>query len=41
MLLKGYRDDALNADAFDDEGRFRTGDIGFLRPTATSRSRAG
>ena len=32
MLLKGYRDDALNADAFDDEGRFRTGDIGFLRP---------
>ena len=32
MLLKGYRDEALNADAFDDEGRFRTGDIGFLRP---------
>ena len=32
MLLKGYRDDALNADAFDDQGRFRTGDIGFLRP---------
>jgi cyclohexanecarboxylate-CoA ligase len=31
MLLKGYRDDALNADAFDAEGRFRTGDIGFLR----------
>ena len=32
MLLKGYRDDALNADAFDEQGRFRTGDIGFLRP---------
>jgi acyl-CoA synthetase (AMP-forming)/AMP-acid ligase II len=32
MLLKGYRDSVLDADAFDDEGRFRTGDIGFLRP---------
>ena len=32
MLLKGYRDEALNADAFDAEGRFRTGDVGFLRP---------
>ena len=32
MLLKGYRDPALNADAFDDKGRFRTGDLGLLRP---------
>ena len=32
MLLKGYRDEVLNADAFDADGRFRTGDVGFLRP---------
>ena len=32
MLLKGYRDEALDADAFDAQGRFRTGDVGFLRP---------
>ena len=34
MLLKGYRDDALNADAFDADGRFRTGD---RRPPARRR----
>jgi acyl-CoA synthetase (AMP-forming)/AMP-acid ligase II len=31
MLFKGYTDDSLNAAAFDDEGRFRTGDLGVLR----------
>jgi acyl-CoA synthetase (AMP-forming)/AMP-acid ligase II len=32
MLFKGYTDPALNADAFDAAGRFRTGDLGILRP---------
>lgn len=32
MVCKGYTDDALSAEAFDDTGFFRTGDIGHLRP---------
>jgi len=32
QLMKGYLDEALNADAFDDEGYFRTGDLGRLDP---------
>jgi len=32
MLFKGYVDAALNADAFDDRGRYRTGDLGAMRP---------
>ncbi|HXW33098.1 MAG TPA: AMP-binding protein [Acidimicrobiales bacterium] len=32
MVCKGYTDEALNADAFDEEGFFRTGDLGHLRP---------
>jgi acyl-CoA synthetase (AMP-forming)/AMP-acid ligase II len=32
MLFQGYTDEALNAEAFDAGGRFRTGDLGFLRP---------
>ncbi len=32
MLFKGYVDSKLNAEAFDDQGRFRTGDLAFLRP---------
>jgi acyl-CoA synthetase (AMP-forming)/AMP-acid ligase II len=31
MVCKGYTDDAIAAIAFDDEGYFKTGDIGFLR----------
>ena len=33
MVFKGYTDPSLDADAFDDEGWFRTGDIGHLDPT--------
>jgi acyl-coenzyme A synthetase/AMP-(fatty) acid ligase len=32
MVFKGYTDPTLNADAFDREGYFRTGDLGRLRP---------
>jgi len=32
MVCRGYTDPALTADAFDDEGYFRTGDLGRLRP---------
>jgi acyl-CoA synthetase (AMP-forming)/AMP-acid ligase II len=32
QICKGYLDSALNADAFDDDGWFRTGDLGVLRP---------
>jgi acyl-CoA synthetase (AMP-forming)/AMP-acid ligase II len=32
MLFKGYTDPSLNATAFDEQGRFRTGDLGVLRP---------
>ena len=32
MVFAGYRDEALNADAFDDQGRFRTGDLGIRHP---------
>jgi cyclohexanecarboxylate-CoA ligase len=32
MLFKGYSDPALDLDAFDAQGRYRTGDLGFLRP---------
>jgi non-ribosomal peptide synthetase component E (peptide arylation enzyme) len=31
MVFKGYTDPALNDEAFDDEGYFRTGDLGRLR----------
>ena len=30
MVFKGYTDPSLDADAFDTEGRFRTGDLGHL-----------
>ncbi|MCZ6570085.1 MAG: AMP-binding protein [Deltaproteobacteria bacterium] len=30
QLCKGYLDESLNAAAFDDEGYFRTGDLGYL-----------
>jgi cyclohexanecarboxylate-CoA ligase len=32
MVFKGYVDPVLNANAFDDAGRFRTGDLGLVRP---------
>ena len=32
QICKGYLDSSLNADAFDDQGWFRTGDLGVLRP---------
>jgi cyclohexanecarboxylate-CoA ligase len=32
MVCKGYTDEALNEGAFDDDGYFRTGDLGHLRP---------
>ena len=31
MLFKGYTDASLEADAFDEQGRFRTGDLGVMR----------
>ena len=31
MLFKGYTDPSLEADAFDEQGRFRTGDLGVMR----------
>ncbi|MHB8680602.1 MAG: class I adenylate-forming enzyme family protein [Acidimicrobiales bacterium] len=32
MVCKGYTDPALSAESFDDEGYFRTGDVGHIRP---------
>jgi acyl-CoA synthetase (AMP-forming)/AMP-acid ligase II len=32
MVFHGYTDASLNADAFDEDGYFRTGDLGRLRP---------
>ncbi|HEX7097395.1 MAG TPA: AMP-binding protein [Acidimicrobiales bacterium] len=32
MLFKGYTDPKLNEEAFDEQGRFRTGDLGIKRP---------
>jgi cyclohexanecarboxylate-CoA ligase len=32
QVCKGYLDPSLNADAFDDDGWFRTGDLGVIRP---------
>ena len=32
MVCKGYTDAALDKEAFDDDGFFRTGDLGHLRP---------
>jgi acyl-CoA synthetase (AMP-forming)/AMP-acid ligase II len=31
MLFRGYTDPVLNAEAFDEQGRYRTGDLGKLR----------
>jgi len=31
QLFKGYRDPSLNAEAFDDRGRFRSGDLAVMR----------
>jgi cyclohexanecarboxylate-CoA ligase len=33
MVFKGYTDPSLDDDAFDDDGRFRTGDLGHLDET--------
>ena len=32
QLFKGYRDPTLDAEAFDDEGRFRSGDLAVMNP---------
>jgi len=32
MVCKGYTDPAMNAEAFTDDGFFRTGDVGHMRP---------
>jgi cyclohexanecarboxylate-CoA ligase len=32
MVCKGYTDPRLSAESFDDQGYFRTGDVGHLRP---------
>ena len=32
MVCKGYTDPAMSAEAFDEHGYFRTGDVGHLRP---------
>jgi len=32
MVCKGYTDPALTAESFDDQGYFRTGDVGHFRP---------
>ena len=32
QICKGYLDSSLDADAFDDDGWFRTGDLGVVRP---------
>jgi len=32
MVCKGYTDPAMTAEAFDDDGYFRTGDVGHIRP---------
>jgi cyclohexanecarboxylate-CoA ligase len=32
MVFRGYTDPGLNREAFDQEGYFRTGDLGYLRP---------
>jgi cyclohexanecarboxylate-CoA ligase len=37
MLFEGYVDAALDADAFDDEGYLRTGDLGEIGPTGHVR----
>ena len=39
--MKGYLDSSLDADAFDEDGWFKTGDLGRSTPTAWSRSPAG
>jgi acyl-CoA synthetase (AMP-forming)/AMP-acid ligase II len=32
MVCKGYTDPVLSAESFDDQGYFRTGDVGHFRP---------
>jgi acyl-CoA synthetase (AMP-forming)/AMP-acid ligase II len=32
MVCKGYTDPVLSAESFDEDGYFRTGDVGYLRP---------
>ncbi len=36
MVTKGYTNPELTAEAFDDDGYFKTGDVGTCAPTATS-----
>jgi non-ribosomal peptide synthetase component E (peptide arylation enzyme) len=37
QMMLGYTDPALAADAFDDRGRFRTGDLGVVEPSGVVR----
>ena len=42
QVCRGYLDSSLDAAAFDEDGWFKTGDLGMIdRPTGTSASPAG